>query len=431
MVTQPGSRSAMAAVVASYALIMVMTLRPVEATMTLPASCIFCGQLGGVDFALNVVLFIPLGLGWRWLVGSWRTAVLIGAATTLVVEALQWRLIPGRDASLGDLLANTLGTMFGAWLALEGLRWINATSAVARRLAAAFAILAAIIIAASAWLLLPVEPRWAQYVQWTPRRPNLDPFLGRLIAVELNGRFIHPVVILPSQWTFDSATRSLSLRATIGAPVPPTRRQAIIVRIANDFEEGFYLAQWGEAVAFRTHMVGALLRLRPLLVGLEGALPASNTGSDTTAAFIISANSNSRAIVVTRERLGSKTSVTLRRTVGLAWALLLPWDVALGPAWWLANATWLGALVLPVAFFTTRSGGKGGEATIRGIAWWPLPLVLATVSAVPAAAGMSPLGVGEWLGVLAGIAAGVALERWTAGADVDLKADARVGTIPS
>lgn len=430
MVTRPGRRSAASVVVASYALIMVMTLRPVAATTTLPASCIFCGQLGGVDFALNIVLFIPLGLGLRWLVGNWRTAALIGAGTTLVVEALQWRLIPGRDASLGDLLANTLGTMLGAWLALEGLRWLNATSVAARRLAAAFAILASITIAASAWLLLPVEPRWAQHVQWTPRRPNLDPFPGRLIAVELNGRFIHPVVVLPSQWTFDSATRSLSLRATIGAPVPPTRRQAIIVRIANDFEEGFYLAQWGEAAAFRTHMVGARMRLRPLLVGLKRALPASDTGSDTTAAFIIRANSNSRAIAMSRERLGSETRVTLRRTVGLAWALLLPWDVALGPAWWLANATWLGALVFPVAFFTIRSGRRS-DGAIRGIAGWPLPLVLATLLAAPAATGMSPLGVGEWLGVLAGIVTGAAIERWTAAADTDLKVSARIGTIPS
>jgi hypothetical protein len=268
-------------------------------------------------------------------------------------------------------------------------------------------------------------------VQWKPERKNLDTFQGRLTDVELNGTPIRPTEILTEHRSFDPVAGGVTVRATLTFAAGPTRRQAIIVRIANPLEEGFYLAQWGDAAVFRTHMVAADLRLRPLLVGLQGALPPSSIVSDTSAAFIINALSNSRAIVVSRQWLGSETSVTLRRTVGLAWALLLPWDVALGPAWWLASATWLGALVLPVAFFTIRSGGKGGDRAARGVVWWPLLLVLATMIVVTAATGLSTLGAGEWLGVLAGIGAGFALERLTAPVSADLKASPRLGTIPS
>src|SRR5688572_6319026 len=120
MVTQP-SRRTTAFLVASWLIVIaVATLMPAETDVTLPASCVFCGQFGGVDFVLNIVLFVPLGVGLRWLLGSWLASGLVGAATTLVIETLQWRLIPGRDASLGDLLANTLGALLGAWLATEG-----------------------------------------------------------------------------------------------------------------------------------------------------------------------------------------------------------------------------------------------------------------------------------------------------------------------
>ncbi len=430
MVTQPRRGPTAALVAASLGLVLFMTLRPVQTLVVTPTFCIFCGTLGGVDFALNVVLFVPLGIGLRWVLGQWKAAAITGAVTTLVIETLQWRLIPGRDASLGDLVANTLGTMLGTWIAMEGLRWLNATSAAARRYAAAFGIIAAVVVGGSAWLLQPVRLRYPQWVQWTPPRPNMDRFQGRLLAVELNDRLIHPTEILPANQAMDSLTRGVSVRARIGAPAPPTGRQAIIVRIANDLEEGFFLAQWNEAVVFRTHIAAVRLKLRPILVGLDDAFPDS-VEAVAAGEFTIEGSSNPQAIGLRRQRPGHEASVTLRRTVGLAWALLLPWDVALRPPWWVVNAFWLGALVLPVSFFTIRSGVRADADSGRGISWWPLPLALATLVATPGT-GLSALGLGEWVGVLAGISAGWLLERWSAWIDRrDLKARAHHGTIPT
>ena len=74
MVTRPGRRAAASLTASWLVVIALATLWPAETTVTLPASCIFCGQFGGVDFALNVVLFVPLGVALRWLLGSWRSS---------------------------------------------------------------------------------------------------------------------------------------------------------------------------------------------------------------------------------------------------------------------------------------------------------------------------------------------------------------------
>jgi hypothetical protein len=201
------------------------------------------------------------------------------------------------------------------------------------------------------------------------------------------------------------------------------------VRIANDWEEGFSLVQLGATVAFRTHIAAVKLKLRPILVGLDHAFPGSGSAG-TTGGLTIEGTSTPQAIMVRRQQPEGGTVVAVPRTVGLAWALFLPWDIALNPQWWVANALWMVALVLPVSFLTVRSARTEREPG-HGIAWWPLALVLATLAATPAT-GLSQLGIGEWAGALAGISAGWLLERWTAvPSHQGLKSNAHDGSILS
>jgi glycopeptide antibiotics resistance protein len=68
---------------------------------------------------LNVLLFVPFGVlaalarpGWslvRW--------AAVGFTGSLVIELVQAAVFPGRDATVSDLLTNTLGMVLGAWLA--------------------------------------------------------------------------------------------------------------------------------------------------------------------------------------------------------------------------------------------------------------------------------------------------------------------------
>ena len=410
MLTRPSQRTATALVIASLALVGFLTLRPTAQVVSTPTLCIICGTLGGVDFTLNVLLFVPLGVALQWALGRWRIVAVIGIATTLLVETLQWRLIPGRDASIGDLVANASGTMAGAWIAIYGLRCLSATGTAARRYAGAFAIVACFMVWASAWLLQPVLPRYRQWAQFTPRRPNMDQFQGRLLGVEFNDRPLRSNQILAPAQTLDTASRGLSVRAVLEGPIPSTTRPAFIVRIANGIEEGFSLSQRGEMVGFRTHIAASRLRLRPILAGLEGALPGSNTPLAGRGELAIEGNSSPRAIVIRREQPGNEESLTLRRTVGLTWALFFPRDIAITPRWWIANALWLGVLVLPVSLLTFRTAARLKDHS-AGFLWWSLPVVFVSLAATPVT-GLSALGPGEWIGVLMGVGAGAVIERW-------------------
>ena len=404
---QPSKRTAAILSVAALAFIGLMTLLPSGSYEPTPAFCIVCGSLGGVDFTLNVFLFLPLGLGLYWLTGRWTTAVALAALTTLAVETLQWRFIPGRDASLGDLIANTLGAALGAWIAAMGWSVLHAPPARIRAIAAALGVATSFIITLSAILLRPIDPIGAQYVQWTPERPNMDIFGGTLVAVQLNGRLLRPFEAFPSQWTYDSTTRALALRVVVRPPVPPSRRQAIIVMIANEQYEGFMLAQRRDRVVFRSTMAATQLKLRPILIGLEHAL------TNTDSVVVLHGTSTPKFISVAREQSSSVDAATLRRTLGLAWAMLLPWDRALSSRWWPVNALWLAALLFPVSFMTMRSRRSRIADATSMLGHWPLGLALVTLVTAPALVGLSFPGPGEWVGVVTGVAAGVLVERAT------------------
>jgi VanZ family protein len=73
-----------------------------------------------VEFLANVAMFVPFGLLVVLLVGSrrWWLAVLAGALFTGVIESVQGLFLPARVADPSDLVANTLGALIGAVIAL-------------------------------------------------------------------------------------------------------------------------------------------------------------------------------------------------------------------------------------------------------------------------------------------------------------------------
>lgn len=85
-----------------------------------------------LEFAANILLFVPLGVLMPLAIGSVRPAVLVGTAllglgVSLVIEFAQW-WIPGRVSDPRDLFANTLGTVIGVLavaLGSSAMRWIR------------------------------------------------------------------------------------------------------------------------------------------------------------------------------------------------------------------------------------------------------------------------------------------------------------------
>lgn len=392
-------------VVAALALIGWATLRPVESSTSLPAWCIICGDLGSVDFLLNIGLFVPLGV----VLASTRrfsVAVLAGFAVTVLVESLQWRLIPGRDASLGDILANTLGAVTGAGLARQSTSWLRATGATAQRLAWQAGALTSLVVLAAAGLLRPARVSYPVWVQWTVPRAGMDVFRGTLASVDVNGTAIRPAEELSAdRWESPPGT-SLFVRATIKGAVAPSVRPALLVRVVNQRQESFMLAQWGDAAVYRAHGEAARLRFRALVLGLDGALAAAVPGPphDPTTA-IIEARSDGRTMSLSRMSGPDTMSVVLRRSVGLAWTLVLPKSVAISPSWWWAGTAFCAALVLPVSFFSARSLTTRWRETAP-TAPAALVLALASFAAAPVAVGFPVPPMTEVAGLALGVAAG-------------------------
>jgi hypothetical protein len=97
------------------------TLRPLGWDTPVPFWAFFTEAMAGVDYAQNVVLFLPLG--WiacraRWTV---RRAVLTGALLSAGIELAQvW--VPHRTSTASDIICNTLGAAFGWWMATRPAR---------------------------------------------------------------------------------------------------------------------------------------------------------------------------------------------------------------------------------------------------------------------------------------------------------------------
>lgn len=73
-----------------------------------------------VEWLANVVMFVPLGIFCAFFVS--RKGVILGAAAGLLaavaIETIQSLFLPGRYGSILDVVANTLGAVGGASLAV-------------------------------------------------------------------------------------------------------------------------------------------------------------------------------------------------------------------------------------------------------------------------------------------------------------------------
>ncbi|MCP3420935.1 VanZ family protein [Nocardioides pinisoli] len=85
---------------------------------------------GRVESMLNVVAFVPLSLlgSLLWPRPSWRDWTAVGFVTSFLVEAAQAVVLDARQATHADVVANTLGMLIGALLALLVRRLLPAGS---------------------------------------------------------------------------------------------------------------------------------------------------------------------------------------------------------------------------------------------------------------------------------------------------------------
>jgi hypothetical protein len=395
-------------VACALVVIAAVTLGPSSTGVSLPFFCIACGSIGGVDFVLNVSLFVPLGVGLSLLLRNSARVVLIGLLITLAIEALQWRAIPGRDAALGDIVANSCGAWLGALLTSAAPSLWRARGAQAMRYSVWCSAAAIVIVTVVGFLLLAGPDTSLYRVQWMVTRENQDRFAGTLHSASLNSVPLRPAGAVRSGLFKDT----IDLRAVVTGGDSLSRKGAEILRIASFRREAVLLGQRGDALVFRVFTNASRFRFRSPLVALRGQFPSTPPGEARSPQTEIEGRSAPDFVSLAATRGATSSSVTLRRTVGLGWTLILPWNIGVGPKWWPASALWLAVLAFPASFFAARAAQHGAEAANQArVTWWPVALVIGSLVVPPTAMGLSPLDALEWSGVAMGIAGGIGVAR--------------------
>ena len=418
----PARAGGAALAVASALFIAAATLSPTPGSTPTPGTvCLICGDYGGADFVLNVLLFVPLGLGLRVAgLSRWR-AVLVGAAATLAIELLQLRVVVGRDASVGDLVSNTLGTLLGAEAAVRWRGALLPDARWARRLGWTAALAWLALGTATAWSVVVRGPDGGLLFRRSPPMRQWGWFPGRILGVRAGDAVIAPDAgggddrfYVLAQVAHGGPVR-MDAAVVSGGPSPGTAAIALVWR------PGAYavaaVVQRRRDVVFHVRTAAALARVRVPGVAIEDLFAPRDerrarggrpVAGDT---IHVSGDYTPRRIRVDARWRGGHASRTARLHPFVGWSYLLPWSYHYGAWADVLSALWAGGLLAPAAYWTaraTRAGVAGaGAAALAGV-------VAGALLVLPAAAGVGVPPAPVWGGVAAGLALGATLGRWSA-----------------
>jgi hypothetical protein len=385
--------------------IVAITLVPLPqqsvASQITPLWCLVCGDYGGVDVINNLLLFIPFGFGLRLLGVQTRAVVAIGAGLSLGIELLQWGVIPGRDASLSDVLTNTLGSWVGAVVATYLTPLVKPNPSQALRLSVwAGAIWLGVQIA-TALLLQPWAPSGELRGAWARSVYGRAPYKGQVISAYLSG---WPLQADPQPMRSEVATQIRAGHIHLEVQLLSGRRGSLwspIVELLGP--RGAVLAIYAlrKDLAFQPPMRSSSVRLGRPALRLPGALPRP-PGIKVE----IAAGERRSTVWAEWTIAGVKHTRVQALSPSFGWSLLTPFRYAYGREVRFITAIWIAGLLAPIGYW---SGHAPGRHRTRLSAL--LLLVSAGLALVPLVAGYPPVHWTEWAAALLGLAAGWAGHR--------------------
>jgi hypothetical protein len=401
----------LATIVLAVFLIARLTLRSLGGT--LPAAfdwCVLvCGSYGGADFLDNLILFIPLGIGLR-LAGVPAVIAWIGAALLSgSIEAAQYYVIPGRDSSLGDLVANSTGAAVGIALANSRRRLLAPIGTEARRAGLAAAVAVALLAAGVQWLSRPRLPRTEYWVQIAARLPQFAPFRGAVLDPAINGTPAHAGRLDQGAST---ALRQSLIDGTsrLSATIVPDTTNVDFAPVLSVFDnrrvEIVVFGCRDRSLLERVRTRAAAVRLHPMTLDAAAGDPCR--AGDTTA---IEARPGAAGDVALRvSRAGTVAAVTVPPIgVWLGWELLIPFA---GP--WARHRA-LVTLLSMAALFAMLGYPIGRAWLDDRDPRWILLAAVTTVGAlaiIPWAAGTLPAPRAVWLVSASALVVAWKLAQW-------------------
>jgi hypothetical protein len=366
-----------------------------------PLWCLVCGDYGGVDVLNNMLLFVPLGAG-LWLRGvRLRSVVAVAALLSLTIELLQLLVIPGRDASLSDLLTNTFGSWIGAALASHGTVLLRPTPSQALHLAVGGGFAWIAVQGASAVLLRPWFPEATLYAAFGRAIPGRDPFDGRVMSASVSGVAIPPSGAALAQELADRL-RQEPVRLEVDLVTGENQGSwTPVLEIRERSRTVLALQLVGRDLVFEPPARSHLVRLRRPAIRLRRAL---------------SAQPGTPAQITTGQRADTlwgvwKGAGRIGRSVqalspSLGWSLITPVQYAFGRGVRLITGVWVACWMVPVGYWSAAaSHGRRRRMWLAGL------VLVAGLGLVSGLLGYPATHWSEWLAGLAGLGLGWAAWR--------------------
>ena len=399
--------------VLSVVAVAVATLTPATpGGVSLSFLCFRCGTHPGIDVVLNILLFLPFGAALGLLRVRARWVVVIVVAATTSIELLQFTVIPGRYASLRDIVSNSIGGVIGLQLAVHSRGLLAPSPRGALRLSACTAGLWLLSQAFTSWALavvLPPTPWWAQIKLHDLGFPAV--FDGSVVGVSIGDTAIpYSDQLGDSELAREAIRRGHPLHAVV-TDVKPSRGTApIVVLAANDnLSEIVSLLQKGTDVAFRVRTRASRVGLRSPALRLSNVFPAGSERDTVSLEGSYSAHRYTlRAI-----RSGKTLSRTIAPSASWTWILLIPLShYAFGKEVRWVTAVWLAVALGLIGFWLAQArlpALSGNDGLIRTAIL--ISLLAVGLGVVPLAFGLPASHWSEWFTAGAGAALGWAAAR--------------------
>ncbi len=390
------SRIAIVLSILSIAGILFFTLRPAGSDLAPGWSfALISGDAALAELLQNIILFIPLGVSLTLARVRPVRVIASGALLSFTVEFLQ-QWIPGRDPSVGDIVANTIGTAAGVLLVVTAPLWLWAPPRRSAWHALGTAGAALAIWSGTGALLRPIYAEPPYYDAWTPDTDHQGQYAGTVLSATLG-----PLHLAPDTISRDDPAlpRSLimagqPLRITAIAPNQPPARRVTLVAIGDTIDqEMLLLGADGTDLVLHYSMLALRARFeQPDLRWRHGL--ARIAPHDT---FTVQTWRDERGVCL---GINSTSRCGFGYTLGDGWKLIyFPEQL---PEWALRalNALWVAAWLAAIGFWSARSGDCAIRYAAAGLA-------IAGLLLIPTLTQLHPTPLLEWGGGAIGSALGL------------------------
>ena len=403
--------------------------------------CLTCGPNWLSDVIANIALFAPLGAGLVF--SRWRlsTAIVVGVCASVAIEMLQRvGVASGRTPALADIVANSIGTIIGAWTTAGSgaiaRQLVGASAPRSRTLLVVWTVALSVMLAATAWAVAPAvrspvpgsigasgDGVKASWMSTVPESPFVQSRLrGVVNGVQLRAKSAGQIIaaVAPT----DSLHITLSRQVIDEKDRRDKPITLVYVHGSATMTEQAALMQFADDLILRGAVNASRIGLQTPALRVRGvfALDSVLMWKFTRIEALVAPGRLSVIVETPDSRVGT-VSDNLALTPALGWTLVQPIVGATARVAPLLTVLWLGLWFLPVGFWLARAMRARAIATrlIAAALLSAVPLLVAQVSVL--GVGIAPLALWQTVAAVVGAITGALLATKLAPVANDLSQD--------